>query len=151
MERKVERWRKDRKSTEGEKGTVVSLCVNVLIERDESVERETMKMQSHCTPFIQPLPSLSLPLLFSVLSVGWRLHSHFSSMLPHFASFWLWLWCLLISVKKLQRTIFSRFCSGSGGNIRQIIAIYSSCELLDSLDSVMATWTRAVPLGVSGC
>ena len=39
----------------------MSLCVNVLIERDESVERETMKMQSHCTPFIHISAALTLP------------------------------------------------------------------------------------------
>lgn len=42
----------------GYRGTFVSLCVNVLIERDDSVERETMKMQSHSTPFIQILCSV---------------------------------------------------------------------------------------------
>lgn len=46
--------RMEQRSTERAwRGTVVSLCVNVLIERDESVERETMEMQSHCTSFIQ--------------------------------------------------------------------------------------------------
>ena len=46
---------------ERETGSVVSLCVNVLIERDESVERETMKMQSHCAPFIHISAALTLP------------------------------------------------------------------------------------------
>ncbi|KAK2862905.1 hypothetical protein Q5P01_002438 [Channa striata] len=36
-----------------QRGTVVSLCVSVLVEKDESVERETMKMQIHCAAFSQ--------------------------------------------------------------------------------------------------
>lgn len=58
MERRDNRQRdreKQRHRERGYRGTFVSLCVNVLIERDDSVERETMKMQSHSTPFIQIL------------------------------------------------------------------------------------------------
>lgn len=67
----MEGWSNDRKKINRAswRGTVVSLCVNVLIERDESVERETMEMQSHCTSFIQ----ISHPaaLTFSSLFFCW--------------------------------------------------------------------------------
>lgn len=64
MERRDNRQRdreKQRHRERGYRGTFVSLCVNVLIERDDSVERETMKMQSHSTPFIQILYSVLSP------------------------------------------------------------------------------------------
>lgn len=55
QKRRMKKKRKEnqQRESEGKRRTVVWLCVNVLIERDESVDRETMKMQSHCTPFIQ--------------------------------------------------------------------------------------------------
>lgn len=64
MERRDNRQRQRETETErdtetqrerGYRGTFVSLCVNVLIERDDSVERETMKMQSHSSPFYSDL------------------------------------------------------------------------------------------------
>lgn len=58
-DREKQRQRETQRHRErGYRGTFVSLCVNVLIERDDSVERETMKMQSHSTPFIQILYSV---------------------------------------------------------------------------------------------
>lgn len=58
-DREKQRQRETQRHRErGYRGTFVSLCVNVLIERDDSVERETMKMQSHSTPFIQILCSV---------------------------------------------------------------------------------------------
>lgn len=63
MERRDNTQRATQRHRErGYRGTFVSLCVNVLIERDESVERETMKMQSHSTPFIQILYSVAFTL-----------------------------------------------------------------------------------------
>lgn len=64
MERKEKTGRMEgRENREKRRGAVVSLCVSVLTEWDESVERKTMKMQSHCTPFIHK--SYSAPLTFS--------------------------------------------------------------------------------------
>lgn len=48
----------------------MSLCVTVLVERDESVEGETMKMQIHCTAFSQTSYSAALTFSNPVSAVG---------------------------------------------------------------------------------
>lgn len=56
--------------TETQRGTVVSCRVSVLDEKDESVERETMKMQIHCTASIQTSCSAALTFSSPLSSVG---------------------------------------------------------------------------------
>lgn len=46
--REVAGWRDKREKTYRRGGAVVLLCVSVPIERDESVEGKTIKLQSHC-------------------------------------------------------------------------------------------------------